>query len=206
MNEQQRREQIAKMRQQQMQQRQQAPAMSDADAIKIAADQGTITQEQVVMAAMLGKMINGGLNDLRKQSVGEGLKIGSVDMSKVMPSGIAAAAGMRNDMPPTLPAFPPSVVIPPAEVPITAPEELPILELPVTQIPSHIGHHNITAHSQAGQLELEFEKKARYDDIYKKLSEIEDRMVVLHEKANKILDLLDKKKLKRAQTDGTQTG
>lgn len=197
MNEQQRREQIMKARQQQMQQRATAPAMSDADAMRIAAENGAITQEQVVMAAMLGKLVNGGLNDLKKQSVGEGLKVGSVDMSKVMPSGIAKAMGATMQPPPQRMA-----------VPIQAE---PVLEIP--QIPALFPPTTITSPinpvlqpvSDPNQLELNFEKRARYEDIEEKLQNIENKLIALNEKANTILELLNKKKLNE-QEDGTQTG
>lgn len=197
MNEQQRREQIMKARQQQMQQRATAPAMSDADAMRIAAENGAITQEQVVMAAMLGKLVNGGLNDLKKQSVGEGLKVGSVDMSKVMPSGIAKAMGATMQPPPQRMA-----------VPIQAE---PVLEIP--QVPALFPPTTITSPinpvlqpaSDSIQLELNFEKRARYEDIEEKLQNIENKLIALNEKANTILELLNKKKLNE-QEDGTQTG
>lgn len=186
-----------KARQQQMQQRATAPAMSDADAVRLAAENGAITQEQVVMAAMLGKMINGGLNDLKKQSIGEGLKIGNVDMSKVMPSGIAKAMGATMQPPPQRMA-----------VPIQAE---PVIELP--QVPALFPPTTITPPinpvlqpaSDPNQLELDFEKRVRYEDIEEKLQTIEKKLIALNEKADNILELLRKKKLNE-QEDGTQTG
>jgi hypothetical protein len=56
------------------------------------------------------------------------------------------------------------------------------------------------------QLELDFEKKARYDDINQKLEIIEDKLIAINNKVNTIIELLDKKKLNSTQTDGTQTG
>lgn len=200
MNEQQRREQIMKARQQQMQQRATAPAMSDADAVRIAAENGAITQEQVVMAAMLGKMINGGLNDLKKQSVGEGLKVGSVDMSKVMPSGIAKAMGATMQPPPQRMAAPiqtePVIELPqvPALFPPTA---ITPLIPPINPV--------LQSASDPNQLELDFEKRVRYEDIEGKLQILENKLIALNEKADNILELLRKKKLNE-QEDGTQTG
>lgn len=203
MNEQQRREQIMKARQQQMQQRATAPAMSDADAMRIAAENGAITQEQVVMAAMLGKMINGGLNDLKKQSVGEGLKIGNVDMSKVMPSGIAKAMGATMQPPPARVTGPiqaePVVEVP--QVPALFPPT--VITPPIVQ-PGLTGPDN-QLHSDPNQLELNFDKKVRYEDIEEKLQNIENKLIALDGKINNIFELLHKKKLKD-QEDGTQTG
>ena len=197
MNEQQRREQIMKARQQQMQQRATAPAMSDADAVRIAAENGAITQEQVVMAAMLGKMINGGLNDLKKQSVGEGLKVGSVDMSKVMPSGIAKAMGATMQPPPQRMAAPiqtePVIELP--QVPALFPPT--VITPPINPVLQPV--------SDSNQLELDFEKRVRYEDIEEKLQTIEKKLIALNEKADNILELLRKKKLNE-QEDGTQTG
>lgn len=207
MNEQQRREQIMKARQQQMQQRATVPAMSDADAARIAAETGAITQEQVVMAAMLGKMINGGLNDIKKQAVGEGLKVGNVDMSKVMPSGIAKAIGMR---PAPVPMQPAPITGPVTAEPILETPQVPALFPPTINTP--VLQPGLTGPltsplSDPNQLELEFDKKARYDDIYQKLQIIEEKMIALNEKANTILEFLNKKKLKKTlNDDGTQTG
>lgn len=181
-----------------------APAMTNEEAMRIAQENGAITHEQVVMAAMLGKMINGGLTDIKKQAVGDGLKVGAVDMSKVMPSGIAKAMGKQLVQPPQPPqqALPPQAPLEVPEVPGLFPAvdiqpPIPIMQMPMVQPPKP---------EPSGQLELDFEKKARYEDIYKKLEELEDRIIALSQNVNKILELADKKKLKKTQLDGTQTG
>ena len=180
-----------------------APAMSNEEAMRIAQENGAITQEQVIMAAMLGKMINGNLTDIKKQAVGDGLKVGSVDMTKVMPSGIAKAMG-KTLVPPQAPQqiLSPQVPLEVPEVPGLFPAvdiqpPIPVMQMPVVQ--------PLKA-EPSDQLELDFNKKARYEDVYKKLEELEDRMIALSQNVNKLLELVDKKKLKKTQLDGTQTG
>ncbi len=200
MTEQQRREQIIKHRQQQLAAAGAPPPMSEQDALKITQEQGVVTEEQVIMAAMLGKMINGNLNDLKKQSM-DGLKVGSVDMSKVMPSGIAKAMGR----PLVQPQFssPPVVAQPPLMIEPVALSQGNNL-LPVN--PPHLVPA-VNTNIDNSQLEFDFDKKARYEDVVNKLEQIESTLVVFNEKLDKILEALDKKKLKKNQTDnGTQTG
>jgi hypothetical protein len=199
MTEQQRREQIMKARQQQMQQRQTAPAMSDADAMRIAAENGAITQEQVVMAAMLGKLVNGGLNDLKKMSVGEGLKVGSVDMSKVMPSGIAKAMNLqRPQAAPPPPAPEPVVQVDPVAATLFPPIPEPSVVIPMPPVkPPRVEPND--------QLELDFDKKTKYEDIELALEKVRADIRIVNEKLDKVIEYLDKKKL-ITQQDGTQTG
>lgn len=199
MTEQQRREQIMKARQQQMQQRQTAPAMSDADAMRIAAENGSITQEQVVMAAMLGKLVNGGLNDLKKMSVGEGLKVGSVDMSKVMPSGIAKAMNLQRPQP-ALPSPVPELTVPvdPVAATLFPPIPEPSVVIPMPPVkPPRVEPND--------QLELDFDKKTKYEDIELALEKVRADIRIVNEKLDKVIEYLDKKKL-ITQQDGTQTG
>ena len=199
MTEQQRREQIMKARQQQMQQRQTAPAMSDADAMRIAAENGAITQEQVVMAAMLGKLVNGGLNDLKKMSVGEGLKVGSVDMSKVMPSGIAKAMNLQRPQsvpPPPAPEL--AVPVDPVAATLFPPIPEPSVVIPMPPVkPPRVEPND--------QLELDFDKKTKYEDIELALEKVRADIRIVNEKLDKVIEYLDKKKL-ITQQDGTQTG
>lgn len=208
MTEQQRREQIMKARQQQMQQRQTAPAMSDADAMRIAAENGAITQEQVVMAAMLGKLVNGGLNDLKKMSVGEGLKVGSVDMSKVMPSGIAKAMNLQRPQPaPPPPASEPVVQVDPVVATLFRPIPEPSVVIPMPpvkppRVESNVVGYNVEPNNQ---LEFNFEKKAKYEDIELALEKVRADIRMVNEKLDKVIEYLDKKKL-ITQQDGTQTG
>jgi hypothetical protein len=199
MTEQQRREQIMKARQQQMQQRQTAPAMSDADAMRIAAENGSITQEQVVMAAMLGKLVNGGLNDLKKMSVGEGLKVGSVDMSKVMPSGIAKAMNLQRPQPaPPSPVPELTVPVDPVAATLFPPIPEPSVVIPMPPVkPPRVEPND--------QLELDFDKKTKYEDIELALEKVRADIRIVNEKLDKVIEYLDKKKL-ITQQDGTQTG
>jgi hypothetical protein len=204
MTEQQRRDQILRARQEQMQQRAPVTAMSDAEAERIAAG-GTVnlTQEQLLVTAMLGKFVQNDINGIRKAGMGD--KVSDVDMSKVMPSGIAKAMGLKASGGSTPEAYPAhSVPITPIEVPIT-PIEVPfsISEITVPSVDIIMPPLPVQKDTQ---LELDFEKKARYDDINQKLEIIEDKLIAINNKVNTIIELLDKKKLNSTQTDGTQTG
>ena len=64
---------------------------------------------------------------------------------------------------------------------------------------------NASKISDPNQLELDFEKRVRYEDIEGKLQILENKLIALNEKADNILELLRKKKLNEQQ-DGTQTG
>jgi hypothetical protein len=183
-----------------MQQRAPVTAMSDAEAERIAAG-GTvnITQEQLLVTAMLGKFVQNDINGIRKAGMGD--KVSDVDMSKVMPSGIAKAMGLKASGDSTPGAYPAHSV-------------------PITPIEESFSNSEITVPSAASvdiiipslpaqkdtQLELDFEKKARYDDINQKLEIIEDKLIAINNKVVTIIELLDKKKLNSTQTDGTQTG
>ena len=182
-----------------MQQRQTAPAMSDADAMRIAAENGSITQEQVVMAAMLGKLVNGGLNDLKKMSVGEGLKVGSVDMSKVMPSGIAKAMNLQRPQPAPPPPVPElAAPVDPIAATLFPPIPEPSVVIPMPPVkPPRVEPND--------QLELDFDKKTKYEDIELALEKVRADIRIVNEKLDKVIEYLDKKKL-ITQQDGTQTG
>jgi hypothetical protein len=180
-----------------MQQRAPVTAMSDAEAERIAAG-GTVnlTQEQLLVTAMLGKFVQNDINGIRKAGMGD--KVSDVDMSKVMPSGIAKAMGLKASGGSTPEAYPAhSVPITPIEVPFSISEiTVPSVDIIMPPLPVQ----------KDTQLELDFEKKASYDDINQKLEIIEDKLIAINNKVNTIIELLDKKKLNSTQTDGTQTG
>jgi len=199
MTEQQRREQILKAREHQ--QRAPVPAMSDAEAQRIVAEGQTgLTEEQLLVTAMLGKFVQNDINGIKKAGMGD-LKVSDVDMSKVMPSGIAKAMGVKSPLvnrpvPPPVPSAP---VVVPVEVPV------PVIEanVPVVEIQPQ---SQTTVHDT--QLELPLDKKASYDDVYREISQINERINFISDRITKILTIIEtapKKKLKKEQ-NGTQTG
>lgn len=204
MTEQQRREQIMRARHQQMAGAAAPPAMTDQEAMRIAQEQGNLTQEQIIMAAMLGKMVNSNLTDIKKADVGGSLKITGVDMSKVMPSGIAKAMGKTLAQPQPQPP-----VMPPQNAPIVP----PILEAPVEPPPGFVSPNLVVPmppvnppRTETPQLELDFNRQTRYEDIEAALEKVRTEIKIVNEKLDKVIEILDKKKLKRAILNGPQTG
>lgn len=185
MTEQQRRDQIMKARQQAVQPA--APSLSDAEAMRIASNNNGLTQEQMIAIAMFGKVVQNDVIGIKKAGLGD-LKVSDVDMSKVMPSGIAKASGMSMpQVPRPVPALPQPPVVSPQPV------SLPLVE-PVQPEPSP-------------QLEFDFDKKARYEDVIEAIEKLEKKIIILNEKVDQLLT--DKKKLTTNETNlehGNQTG
>lgn len=212
MTEQQRREQIMKERQQ-LQARQTHTALSDADAEKMAAHGGMLTQEQLIAAAMLGKFIQNDITGIKKAAVGEGLKVTNVDMAKVAPSAIIKAAGGSQSAVSVVPT-PQSgpVVIPPVLEGIPVPDRPDQFIVPAPVITHHPSPAVPVIQAPApkednGQLELEFDRKARYEDIMKALDILTDKVIILTHTVQELKALVDKKKPKiTPQVNGTQTG
>lgn len=173
MTEQQRREQIMKMRQQAAGPA--VPTLSDAEAMNIASGNNGLTQEQMIAIAMFGKIVQNDVNGIKKAGIGD-LKVSDVDMSKVMPSGIAKAAGL------SLPQFPRNV---------------PVLPAAMSQIPTPNSLAPVPAAAplpeQSPQLEFDFNKKTRYEDVIEAIEKLEKKINIINEKVDQLLE--DKKKL-----------
>lgn len=176
MTEQQRREQIMKARQQATMPA--APSLSDAEAMKIAAGNNGLTQEQMIAVAMFGKIVQNDVNGIKKAGLGD-LKVSDVDMSKVMPSGIARAAGMP------MPQF---SRVPPAPMP---PPPMPMPPLP--PLPEAALASVIMQPEPSPQMEFDFNKKVRYEDVIEAIEKLEKKINIINEKVDQLLT--DKKKL-----------
>lgn len=186
-----------------MQQRQQAgqarsasPAMSDAEAQQIASENQNLTQEQIIAIAMMGKFVQHDVMGVKKAGLGD-LKVSDVDMSKVMPSGIAKAMGMQ---PQAQMQAPPQVIRQlPNQLQIPAPPpdavHLPYI-VPVSQQP-------ITDDTQ---MEINFERKVRYEEIMEAIDKLENKIILLTNKINELSTIVDKKKPKKNLDDGPQAG
>ena len=112
-------------------------------------------------------------------------------MSKVMPSGIAKASGMSIPQVPRPVPTSPVVLQPPVVSP--QPVNVPLAE-PARPEPSP-------------QLEFDFDKKARYEDVIEAIEKLEKKIIILNEKVDQLLT--DKKKLTTNETNlehGNQTG
>lgn len=185
-------------RQQADQTRSAAPRMSDQEAERIASQGQGLTQEQIIAIAMMGKFVQNDITGVKKSSLGD-LKVSDVDMAKVMPSGIAKAMGT----PPQQQMQPPQQLphrIPPAppEVDLTSGTRLPpgVVNLPYIEPVS----------SDTNQIEFDFDKKVRYEDIMQAIDKLENKIIILTDKINELSTIVDKKKLKKAQDNGTQAG
>lgn len=198
MTEQQRRQQIMQARQQADQTRSAVPRMSDQEAERIASQGQGLTQEQVIAIAMMGKFVQNDITGVKKSSLGD-LKVSDVDMAKVMPSGIAKAMGAtpQQQMQP-LQQLTHRIPPDPPEVDLVSSTSLPpgVVNLPYIE----------PKPSDTNQLELDFNKKVRYEDIMQAVDKLENKIILLTDKINELSIIVDKKKLKKAQDNGTQAG
>jgi hypothetical protein len=201
MTEQQRRDQIMQERQQAGQARSAAPAMSDAEAQQIASENQGLTQEQMIAIAMMGKFVQNDVMGVKKAGMGD-LKVSDVDMSKVMPSGIAKAMGQTVHHQTQQPPLQVIHQTPPMAPAVSSPGEL--VNLPFIAV-------NPALATDTAQIEFDFERKARYEDIMQSIDKLENKIILL---TNKINDLstkveytkVDKKKPKKNLDDGPQAG
>lgn len=179
MTEQQRRDQIMKMRQQA--QAPAAPSLSDADAMRMAGSNNGLTQEQMIAIAMFGKVVQNDVNTIKKAGLGD-IKVSDVDMSKVMPSGIAKAAGM------VIPQIPAAVPTNPPLAPAIPQMALPPVVQPVVV-------------NTDPQLEFDFDRKARYEEVIEHIEKLEKKLIIINEKLDLLIE--DKKKLVTNLKHGT---
>lgn len=220
MTEQQRREQILQMRQQGA--RPAAPSvpqLSLAEAQQqVSTHEHPMTQEEMIAVAMLGKFVQGNVNNIKTLSVGDNkaLSIHDVEMSKVMPSGIMKAMGNAPQQPRiSAPAgvtwddTAPVISSSPSPVPTYAPAPSFSPELPLFAPSAPV----FKPVQDDNQLQLEFERKARYPDIVDTLDKLENKVILLtqlttelNKKLDYLIELHDKKKPKKALIDGSQTG
>jgi hypothetical protein len=199
MTEEQRRQQITQARQQ-VQQRPAAPAMSDAEAEQLAAQTQGLTQEQMIAIAMLGKMVSNDIGGIKKNAIGDSLKVTDVDMSKVMPSGIAKAMGVVQTS-----QRPPQPVQQPY-IPQPAPQAVqqPALQLFTPPVVQQQVQPVEQSYFDPNQLEFDLNKQARYEDIINAIDKLENKVNMLTDKINMLVDANNKKKPKI--TNGTQAG
>lgn len=177
--------------------------MSDAEATAIASENQGLTQEQVVAIAMFGKFVQNDITGVKKSSLGD-LKVTDVDMSKVMPSGIARAMNLQP-----APAPRPQPVAP-LPVEVASPID-PLLNMVPSQPPQGAVNlpHIIAIPAPAvdsDQQYFDFDRKARYEDIMKAIDNLENKIIILTKKIDEISTFVDKKKLKKTIIDGPQTG
>ena len=177
--------------------------MSDAEATAIASENQGLTQEQVIAIAMFGKFVQNDITGVKKSSLGD-LKVTDVDMSKVMPSGIARAMNLQP-----APAPRPQPVAPlPVEVVSPIDPLLNMVPPPPPQGAVNLPHIIAipTLAVDSDQQYFDFDRKARYEDIMKAIDNLENKIIILTNKIDEISTFVDKKKLKKPIIDGPQTG
>ena len=182
--------------------------LNEQELQRLAVSTSQVGANEMMLAAMLAKQVQGSLNEIKHQARGVGdLKVSDVDMSKVMPSAIMKATGMQvpqqRQMPvqavPNQPlAVQPSiqpVTLPPATWsqppggPGSFPPE-PRFEQTVT-LPT----------ADPNQLEFDLNRQARYEDIINAIDKLENKINILTDKVNILIDSNNKKKPKI--TNGT---
>jgi hypothetical protein len=175
---------------------QQHRPLNEAELQRLSQSTAQVGNQELMLAAMFGKMLQGDINGIKKQSaeVGGGLKVTDVDMSKVMPSHILPAMGIK----------------PQQQQQQLQPQ--PVYSQPVQQLQPVPGNQwipvqtttNIVAPvspSDPDQLEFDLNKQTRYEDIVNAIDKLQNSINILTDKVNTLIDTSNKKKPKI--TNGT---
>jgi hypothetical protein len=201
MTEQQRRQQIMEARQRE--QRPVALSITDSEAERMASAHQGITQEQMIAVAMIGKMVSNDIVGIKKNAIGDSLKVTDVDMSKVMPSSIMKAMGASV---PQFQSPQPSQLSPLRQQP-TQQQLVPVAPvINTTPSPQLLFVDNLIPqpYIDPNQLELDLNKQTRYEDIINAIDKLQNSVNILTDKVNTLIDSSNKKKPKI--TNGTQAG
>ena len=183
---------------------QQQKDFGQADFMAVERESQQVSQEQIFAAALFAKQLQSDLVGIKKAQVGDGLKVPDVDMSKVMPSEIYKNFRPVGGMPRPIQPVPGSVqqtYVPPPSypefgVPVSIPTQPIVLPAPVYTTPQ--------PESDKNQLEFNFNKVTRYEDIVEAIEKLESKVNMINEKLDLLLQ--DKKKLKKTNLNGTQAG
>ena len=182
------------------QQPQQGRPYNEAELQRLAVSTSQVGNEELVIAAMLGKVIQNDLNGLKKQSaeVGGGLKVTDVDMSKLMPSHILPRTGFKGQqVAPQRPTPPPQQPLNVQPVVQSVPQpELQFIAPPVQQVQAFE-----QPYVDPNQLEFDLNKQTRYEVIINAIDKLENKVNILTDKVNQLIDSNNKKKPKI--TNGT---
>jgi len=180
---------------------QQQKEFSKADFAAAEREAHQVNNEQVIAAALFAKQLQADLTGIKHAQVGDGLKIPNVDMSKVMPSEIYKTfrplGGPPRPQPPVQQTYVPPPSYPEVGVPISAPTQ-PVFMPAVVNNPSQ-------PEVDKNQLEFNFNKVTRYEDVVEAIEKLENKVNMINEKLDLLLQ--DKKKLKKTTNlNGTQAG
>lgn len=181
---------------------QQQKEISQSDLMAVEREAQQVNQEQIIAAALFAKQLQSDLVGIKKAQVGDGLKVPDVDMSKVMPSEIYKNFRPVGGIPRTIQPVPaqqtyvPPPSYPEIGVPVSVPTQPIALPAPVYTTPQPELDKN--------QLEFNFNKVTRYEDIVEAIEKLESKVNMINEKLDLLLQ--DKKKLKKPNLNGTQAG
>lgn len=169
---------------------------TSADLAAVEQSSQQVSQEQIIAAALFAKQLQADLVGIKKAQVGDGLKVPDVDMSKVMPSEIYKTfrpVGGPNQ--PVRSVFTPPTQVASAQIPDIVSPPIPVQSSFVT-----------TAQIDNNQLELDFNRTAKYEDVVEAIEKLEKKINQINDKLD--LFLQDgKKKLKQTLTkNGPQAG
>jgi len=211
MTEEQRRQQILQARQQAAQQRSAVPAMSNEEAARIATAPNGLTQEQMIAAAMLGKLVQNNITDIKKAAVGGNLNITDVNMAQLMPSQLAKAAGMvpQQSQPPR-PApvqaqpIPQQYAQPSPQLFVPSAPQQPAPFVVAPEVQPELFTTTPQPYNDPNQMEFDLNKQTRYEDIINAIDKLQNSVNILTDKVNALADNNNKKKPK--VTNGTQAG
>jgi hypothetical protein len=172
---------------------QQNKPLNEAELQRLSVSTSQVGREEIMLAAMFGKMLQGDINGIKKQSaeVGGGLKVTDVDMSKVMPSHIIPALGVapqQQQKPQQLaqqPVFQQVNQQPPNE---------PVAQWVPVQ-PTTTGSTPVQSFDP-NQMEFDLNKQTRYEDIANAIDKLQNTVNILTDKVNILIEASNKKKPK----------
>ena len=169
---------------------QQNRPLNEAELQRLAVSTSQVGSQEVMLAAMFAKQLQGDINGIKKQAaeVGGGLKVSDVDMSKVMPSHILPAMGIRQPQPQQRP--PQQTFVQPVPQPVVQPD-LQFTAPPVQQVQTFV-----PPPTDPNQLEFDLSKQTRYEDIINAIDKLENKVNILTDKVNQLIDSNNKKKPK----------
>ena len=172
---------------------------NQAELERLSQSTSQVGNEELLLAAMFGKVLQNDINGIKKQSaeVGGGLKVSDVDMSKVMPSHILPAMGIKMPQQQQRPSF--QQPVPPQPVSVQENQWIPVQ--PVAEAINSVVSLPL---SDPNQMEFDLNKKVHYEDILNAIDKLENKVNMLTDKINVLIEANNKKKPKTL--NGTQTG
>ena len=174
---------------------------NQAELERLSHSTSKVGNEELLLAAMFGKVLQNDINGIKQKSaeVGGGLKVSDVDMSKVMPSHILPAMGIKTPQqrPPLQQQRPPlQQPVPQQPVSVQQSQWIPAQET--------IAEPNVTPAltlSDPDQMDFDLNKKVHYEDILNAIDKLETKVNMLTDKINILIEANNKKKPKI--TNGT---